>query len=98
MIFSGIQWDKGNRTKCQGHGVTIAEIEHIFHNDPGIAPDLAHSHAESRFFAIGKTKEGRNVFIVFTVRETELRPISARYMHHKEVESYEKDYPDFSKR
>ena len=93
MIFSGIQWDKGNRTKCQKHGVTIAEIEHIFQNDPGIAPDLAHSHAEVRFFAIGKTKEERSVFIVFTVRETEIRPISARYMHEKEVSRYEKDAP-----
>ena len=93
MIFSGIQWDKGNRTKCQKHGVTIAEIEHIFQNDPGIAPDLAHSHAEVRFFAIGKTKEERSVFIVFTVRETEIRPISARYMHEKEVSRYEKEAP-----
>ena len=94
MIFSGIQWDKGNRTKCQKHGVTIAEIEHIFQNDPGIAPDLAHSNAEVRFFAIGKTKEERSVFIVFTVRETEIRPISARYMHEKEVSRYEKEAPN----
>jgi uncharacterized DUF497 family protein len=94
MIFSGIQWDKGNRTKCQKHGVTIAEIEHIFQNDPGIAPDLAHSHTETRFFALGKTREGRSIFIVFTVRETEIRPISARYMHEKEVSRYEKEAPN----
>ena len=31
MVFSGIQWDRGNRAKCQKHGVTIAEIEYIFH-------------------------------------------------------------------
>ena len=94
MIFSGIQWDKGNRTKCQKHGVTIAEIEYVFQNDPGIAPDLAHSQAETRFFAIGKTREKRNVFIVFTIRETEIRPISARYMHEKEVSRYEKEAPN----
>ena len=91
--FSGFQWDQGNRTKCQKHGVTIAEIEYIFQNDPGIAPDLEHSKAEARFYAIGKTEEGRSVFIVFTIREDEIRPISARYMHEKEVFRYEKEAP-----
>jgi uncharacterized protein len=38
------------------------------------------------------------VFIVFTFRrkgdEVLIRPISARYMHRKEVEAYEKENPD----
>jgi uncharacterized DUF497 family protein len=25
--LAGFDWDDGNRTKCQKHGVTIAEIE-----------------------------------------------------------------------
>lgn len=94
MIFSGIQWDKGNRAKCQKHGLTIAEIEHVFQNDPGIAPDFVHSQGEARYFAIGKTQEGRSVFIVFTVREAEIRPISGRTMHEKEVSRYEKEAPN----
>lgn len=93
MIFSGFQWDRGNRAKCQKHGVTIAEIEYVFQNDPGIAPDVDHSQEETRFFAIGKTREGRSVFVVFTIRGDELRPISARYMHEKEVARYEKEAP-----
>jgi uncharacterized DUF497 family protein len=43
--------------------------------------------------AIGKTMAGRYVFLVFMCREidgqTRLRPISARYMHQKEVDYYE---------
>jgi uncharacterized DUF497 family protein len=39
-----------------------------------------------------------DVFLVFTVRERGgkhlIRPITARYMHRKEVVSYEKDNPD----
>jgi uncharacterized DUF497 family protein len=42
--------------------------------------------------AIGKTLAGRYVFLVFMLREvsgeTMLRPISARYMHQKEVDHY----------
>lgn len=43
--------------------------------------------------AIGKTAAGRYVFLVFMPREvngrTKLRPISARYMHQKEIDYYE---------
>ena len=43
--------------------------------------------------AIGITDEGRYVLIVFALRirdgETFIRPISARYMHRKEVRYYE---------
>lgn len=43
--------------------------------------------------AIGKTEAGRYVFLVFMLRESDgvvkLRPISARYMHQKEVQHYE---------
>ena len=48
---------------------------------------------EPRLRAIGKTTEGRYVFLVVMRREiegqTKLRPISARYMHQKEVDHYE---------
>ena len=63
-----------------------------------ILPDHAHSITEERLRAIGKTKAGRYVFLVFTIRErggkNYIRPISARYMHQKEIDSYEKENPD----
>ena len=62
-------------------------------------PDAAHSQKERRFRAIGRTNKARGVFIVFTLRrkgdELLIRPISARYMHKKEIEAYEKENPDF---
>ena len=49
---------------------------------------------EPRMRAIGKTTAGRHVFVVFMIRTIEgfakLRPISARYMHQKEIEHYER--------
>ena len=95
---SGFQWDKGNRAKCQKHGLAIETIEELFSSGVIILPDGGHSLNEKRYRAIGKDFERRPVFVVFTIRGDELRPISARYMHQKEVEAYEKDYPDFSKR
>ena len=59
-----------------------------------VLPDPNHSHAEERFRAIGRTVRGRYVFVVFTLRlrdgDVFIRPISARYMHQKEIEHYEK--------
>jgi uncharacterized protein len=48
---------------------------------------------ESRSFTIGKNSRNRYIFAVFTVRQKDgrecIRPISARYMHRKEIEHYE---------
>src|ERR1700683_1351617 len=90
----GVDWDKGNRDKCQKHGVPSVTIESMFHGLRAVLPDPAHSDAEERFKAIGRTEDGRGVLIVFTLRrqdgDTYIRPVSARYMHRKEVEHYEK--------
>jgi len=60
-----------------------------------VFPDPTHSQGEDRFIGIGKTTQGRSVFIAFTLRthsdDALIRPISARYMHQKEVEHYEKE-------
>jgi uncharacterized DUF497 family protein len=92
---SGFEWDKGNRKKCQKHGVSIDALQSAFYGTMSIFPDPAHSQGEERFIGIGKTDEERNVFVAFTLRhhegETFIRPVSARYMHRKEVEHYEKE-------
>ena len=98
MKFSGFDWDNGNLEKCQKHGVTVEIVESVFDNPIAILPDETHSQTERRFRAIGKTGDGRALFVVFTLRsygdEILLRPISARYMHKKEVNSYEEENTD----
>lgn len=90
----GFDWDSGNRSKCQKHGVPLATIEGLFHGPIAMVPDPAHSDAEEQFKAIGRTIDGRGVLVVFTLRrqagDTVIRPVSARFMHRKEVEHYEK--------
>jgi uncharacterized DUF497 family protein len=90
-------WDAGNVEKCPKHGVSVAEIEGLFVRPHMIRVDVEHSVAEERLRALGRTDTGRYVFLVFTIRERRgervIRPISARYMHEKEVEHYEKENP-----
>jgi len=92
--LSGFDWDEGNRGKCRKHGVSLEEIEALFSEPLMVRPDPAHSQAETRFLGVGKNAEGRHIFIAFTIRErggkSFIRPISARYMHQKEVDQYEK--------
>jgi len=53
----GFDWDRGNRAKCEKHGLSVAEIETLFVRPLAILP--AHSQSESRFRAIGRTEDGR---------------------------------------
>ena len=91
---SGFDWDEGNRAKCGRHGVPVDEIEALLAGDPLIAPDLRHSAVEDRLIAVGRNGEGRPLFVAFTLRarrgQTLIRPVTARYMHAKEIAAYEK--------
>jgi len=97
LEFHGFDWDRGNRAKCEKHGLSIALIEGLFAQPLAIVPSADESREESRFCAVGETGDGRRVFLVFTLRrkgdKQVIRPISARYMHKKEIESYEKENP-----
>jgi len=65
---AGFEWDEGNWGKCQQHGVSAKALESAFHQTMAVFPDPAHSQNEERFIAIGKTDEGRHVFVAFTLR------------------------------
>lgn len=93
--FESFDWDDGNRKKCQKHGVPVNEIEEALKNDAMmLLPDIKHSDEEDRFIATGQAENGRYLFVAFTLRkingENRIRPVSARYMHDKEVKKYEK--------
>ena len=97
LRVAGFDWDDGNRAKCQKHGVSITQIETLFAHSPRIAPDPKHSADEDRLIAVGRTSTGRPVFVAFTIRKKNerrlIRPVTARYMHAKEVAAYEKESP-----
>jgi hypothetical protein len=93
FVAAGFDWDEGNRTKCARHGVPPAEIEALLRGNPRVAPDVRHSDVEDRLIALGRNAMGRPMFVAFTIRTKEgrqfIRPITARYMHAKEVKAYE---------
>ncbi|MEB3310504.1 MAG: BrnT family toxin [Snowella sp.] len=92
----GFDWDQGNENKCQKHGLSKIEIETLFKSQVWVAPDLKHSDHEQRYLAIGRSVTGKPIFVAFTLRtngeKSLIRPISARYMHQKEIEKYEQAF------
>lgn len=69
----GFEWDAGNdRKSTLKHAVTNAEAEEVFMNEPLLLyPDLTHSASEPRYMALGSTREGRTLTIVFTLRKNQ---------------------------
>jgi len=90
MEAAGFDWDDGNWPKCGKHGVSRAEIEDLFSSAPAIFAHPDHSVTEQRLRAIGRNHEGRYIYVSFTFRGPLIRPVSARYMHQKEIDHYER--------
>ncbi len=86
------EWDPANIDKSYTkHGITPKEAEEVFVSEGAfVVPDIAHSQKEARYIILGKTASGVRLFVVFTVRANTIRVISARKMHTKEVQKYEK--------
>jgi uncharacterized protein len=89
----GFDWDAGNERKsADKHGVTRAEAEQPFFNEPLLVlGDDRHSVRELRFHALGRTNENRRLHITFTLRRENalIRVISARDMSAKERAVYD---------
>jgi len=90
---TGFEWDAGNADKnWERHGVTQGESEEIFFNRPVlVAADPTHSQGEAWYAALGQTSEERLLTVVFTIRGTLIRMISARDMSRRERRRYEQE-------
>ena len=63
------EWDQGNIGKNLKHGVKDQEAEEAFEDENKVVyNDKIHSEKEDRFVLIGKIKQGRLLYIIFTKR------------------------------
>jgi uncharacterized protein len=88
--WEGFDWSGGNADKnWERHGVSPSESEQVFFNRPlFVSDDIDHSEHEKRFYVLGQTDEGRELFVAFTMRAKRVRVISVRDMHQKERRIY----------
>lgn len=87
----GFEWDDANREKSlTKHGVLSTEAEEVFLDEKRVVrEDIEHSGTEARHYCLGKTREGRVLFVSFTVRHTRICVISVRPINRKERKLYE---------
>jgi len=92
--IAGFDWDDANSRKSdEKHGVTQAEAEQVFLNEPLlILDDMKHSESEPRFHALGRSTAGRRLHVTFTVRGAgTLIRVIARNMSRQERARYEQE-------
>jgi len=88
--LEGFEWDEGNAAKnWLRHEVQQAEAEQALLNTPLVVKiTTKHGASEPRFIALGQTDAGRPLTVVFTIRGTRIRVISARAMSKPERKIY----------
>lgn len=86
------EWDEANMAHISRHDVVPKEAEEVFFDKDNVRDeDLEHSTIENRFLIVGKTKKGRLLYQIFTIRGEKIRIISSRSINKKEVKLYEKE-------
>lgn len=97
--MEGFEWDRGNSNKnWLAHRVSDGETEEIFFYEPLLFfEDTKHSDKEKRYYVLGQTNDSRKLFCAFTIRENNIRIVSARDMSKREREQYAKATKKHSK-
>jgi len=87
------EWDEGNSQKNWiKHKVSVQEAQQVFFDEKKIVyKDVPHSVDEDRYIVLGKTEAAQVLFVVYTLRGSKVRIISARKANRKEVLLYEKE-------
>jgi uncharacterized DUF497 family protein len=81
----GFEWDEHNAGKIrERHGVQPIECEEVLLDAPRFARDTRHSSTEVRYVALGATRTGRRLTVVFTLRGPRVRVVSARPQSRRE--------------
>lgn len=99
LQIEGFEWDRNNIQKnWEKHRVSFLECEEVFFNQPLLVQDDdVHSKFEPRYYVLGRSNDGRHLFIVFTTRRNKIRVISARDMSRKERRIYREQIEKSSK-
>ena len=83
-------WDAGNRSKGQKHGVEASDVESLFRRTVFLAGRIVEPrHDEPRWLLLGESDAGRRLALIFTRRGNQLRPISCRPMRRNERRLYD---------
>lgn len=81
-------WDEANEAHVAKHGFEPSEVEEALLDPSQVSGDAYNAGLETRDAIIGQTDGGGIVFVVYTIRNRKVRPISARDATDKEKRRY----------
>jgi len=88
LDIDGFEWDKGNESKnVLKHKVTNKEAEEVFENTFSITIKSKYE-GEDRLQTFGTSKSGKLLCIIYTIKKSKIRIISARPVSKKERNFY----------
>jgi uncharacterized protein len=85
------EWDDNKaESNFLKHGITFEKAVTVF-ADPYLlfTEDFGHSEQEEREWAIGEAENGSIIVVIFTMRDEQIRIISARKATRRECKKYE---------
>ena len=92
----GFEWDAAkNAANLAKHGIDFGDAARIFEGPTLEREDDRADYGEARIAAVGIV-EGRELFVVYTVRGRNRRFISARKANRHEREAYRKALDDLA--
>ncbi len=87
------QWDVNKaRRNLSKHGVRFSDAATIFEDELALTIEDPDAVGEWRYVTIGQSAEGVLLTVVYTLREKEIRIISARHATRRERQYYEEGY------
>ena len=72
------EWDESNEDHVLRHGVEREEFEDAILDPDGVGAGAYNVPGEKRDALIGSTGAGRILYVVYTMRDDRLRPVTAR--------------------
>ncbi len=94
--MSTFQWDDGNTAHIVDHyperANTMPEVESVF-ADSNFRPlaDRVDNRGEQQYRGIGLSNQNRLLYVAFSIRNGQIRPISCRPASRKERDRYDQN-------
>lgn len=76
-------------TNLRKHGVSLADVEPVFHDNQALTREDVDANGEARFVTVGTDTLGRILTVCWTERGQTIRVISARLATQAERKVYE---------
>lgn len=82
------QWDVANLAHIARHSVTSVEVEEAFLDVFARTEGSLRRNGELRFRMLGETREGRVLVVVFSIRQGQIRTVTAHSAKGKLLAQY----------